>query len=570
MAKRTAQGVSRLPAIRHRYRWEKGAFHSYLAVKHLPSALPEFFISGLLRRYRYVSVSVSTYPLSRASSLSRIDRALTRCGAEIAYRSDTGRHILHLTQFQARLEELKQEILSDSLMLFDASIIFRVSAFRLDELASRVEALESELRSDGIGIYSGKYRQDELHTAFLPGKPCFPVVVLVSDRTLPALIPFTQTPLMDRDGAYIGRDANDLSPVIIDRFKGSNFNSVIVGKSGSGKSFFAKLMLLRGKRSGNNYHFILDPLGEFEWVTHFVGGNYFDLMQFGIGIGNLTYSTDSELLAAVINLVCSPFRGIMGLAADLESRIRRKMAERPDAPLRLVLSSINSDLLAEGLHEAASLVERLLKGDLRFMLDGCWIFGSIGTVNAFDYSGMEESLRRAVSVFLLECILILCRRIDGRKSIFIDEAWKFAEDASIFSNLSKSMRHSRHYNTGIVLITQNLNDVILGSNGNIFNNASSAFIFAHERTEVKLSEALELNKNEMEFVNSNTPREARCSRSILLMPGRKIPLLHDSSEIEFSVCNSESSSVPSFHSFMASLALLSLNRLEYVAGGGIL
>ncbi len=545
-----------------------GTCYSFMAVKQLPANLPEQFICRLLQRFPYLSVSLSTFPLSKKNSIARIDRALTRCGSEIIRRTEVGRHFSHLTELNMELQELRQAIISDRTVLIEAAIVFCVSSRTADDTASMLNELTAELDSAGIKVYDGKFEQEKLSRHFSRSVlPTFDISVTVTEQTLPSLVPFSQTPLIHEEGILIGHDAADLSPVVFDRFTGTNFNSVIVGKSGSGKSFFAKLMLIReNSENTGNYSFILDPLGEFEWVTIFLGGRHVNVKNDGIGIGSVIPSLDTNLIPEIEELFCSIMPDA-GTASVFRESFRRRLRNSGSQQISAVLRSIAAEMSKEGRMDAAARIESSLTGELQFLTKGSWIFRDPARVSTIDYSDLNPDVRNAVSIFLLDCTFGLCMELQGRKSIFIDEAWKFIEDRMLLSNLSKAMRHSRHYNLSIVLITQNLKDLVSDSNGSILNNSASLFLFRHEKVEGGMTSVLELDEEDHAFINTVIPRELKYSHSILFTGERKILLEHDSSDIEFILCSTENTETTRFQSFVAETANRTLEQIALMCGG---
>jgi hypothetical protein len=555
-------------ALRNRLIASGGTYYSFMAVKQLPAHLPEQFICRLLQRFPFLSVSLSTFPLSKRSSVERIDRALTRCGSEIIHRTESGKQFSHLAELNIELEELKQAIISDRTLLIEATIVFCVSSTSAEAIAPMLNELTAELDSAGISIFEGRFEQEKLYGQFshlMP--PSFDISVTVTEQTLPSLVPFSQTPLIHREGVLVGLDAADRSPVIFDRFAGSNFNSVIVGKSGSGKSYFAKLMLIRENPAHTGSHnFILDPLGEFEHVTIFLGGRYINVKRDGIGIGSVIPALNTDLIPGIEDLFCRILGQDVTASAFRES-FRRHLKNDSTRQISAILGAVAAEMAGEGRTDAAATVESALAGELRFLTEGRWILGDVWHVNTIDYSDLGPAVKDALSVFLLDCIFARCMELQGRKSIFIDEAWKFTENRQLLSALSKAMRHSRHYNLSIVLITQNLKDIASDSNGGMMNNSASIFLFRHEKTEEAMAAGLELEEEDYAFINTVVPRELKRSRSILFTGERKILLEHESSDIEFMLCSTDNAAAVRFHSFIPEMAGWTLKEIERMAGG---
>ena len=99
----------------------------------------------------------------------------------------------------------------------------------------------------------------------------------IPTSTLAAVFPFISSALQDESGIYIG---DNEYPVFVDFFKRDsvrvNSNMMVIGKSGSGKSYATKT-LLANIAADNCKIFILDPEKEYALLTESLGGKYIDV-----------------------------------------------------------------------------------------------------------------------------------------------------------------------------------------------------------------------------------------------------------------------------------------------------
>ena len=102
----------------------------------------------------------------------------------------------------------------------------------------------------------------------------------INSSSLAAVFPFVRTFVMDEGGTYLGENRNNGYPFIFNIWKRGNqyqnSNAMVIGKSGSGKSFFLKNLILNEWANGTRT-IILDPEAEYINLTRNLSGNLIDV-----------------------------------------------------------------------------------------------------------------------------------------------------------------------------------------------------------------------------------------------------------------------------------------------------
>ena len=102
----------------------------------------------------------------------------------------------------------------------------------------------------------------------------------INSSSLAAVFPFVRTFVMDKGGYMLGENKSNRYPFIFNLWKRGNLyqnsNGFIIGKSGSGKSYFLKNLILN-EWANDTRIIVLDPEAEYLNVTRSLSGNIIDV-----------------------------------------------------------------------------------------------------------------------------------------------------------------------------------------------------------------------------------------------------------------------------------------------------
>ncbi|MGN1373163.1 MAG: VirB4 family type IV secretion system protein, partial [Candidatus Coproplasma sp.] len=114
----------------------------------------------------------------------------------------------------------------------------------------------------------------------------FPVSTLgnyergINSSSLAAVFPFVRTFVMDKGGYMLGENKSNHYPFIFNLWKRGNLyqnsNGFVIGKSGSGKSYFLKNLIVN-EWANDTRIIVLDPEAEYLNVTRSLSGNIIDV-----------------------------------------------------------------------------------------------------------------------------------------------------------------------------------------------------------------------------------------------------------------------------------------------------
>ena len=158
---------------------------------------------------------------------------------------------------------------------FDVGFYIILRGNTASDVEDAFDAIETKLKTKQLTVKPADYAQQD---GLMAGSP---VRADRLDRTttmmggaVGAMYPFSSTSLIEPSGVLMGYHALTDSPIVADRYERSNYNMVVVGELGAGKSFNSKMMLLRLlARDPDTIVVIVDPRGEFRDLVETLGGN---------------------------------------------------------------------------------------------------------------------------------------------------------------------------------------------------------------------------------------------------------------------------------------------------------
>ena len=252
-------------------------FARSMIVANLPRmcTFPEF-LRGMYT-FGDLNVSVFINPVSEASSQQDLNRTINELESEriVALdRGDINRERI-IAQKRMEAEELRDAIAAGFNKLFDSSIIATLFAYSMEELDKYTELLSSEMSKNLIDIKPAWAMQDQ---AFRSNMPYCDNKMSKSHtfdrRAMSTVFPFFTSEVGHENGIPLGFNKQTGLPILYDNFspKLTNYNMVIFGKSGAGKSVTIKTITARSAVLSGIESLALDAEGEYSVVAEALGG----------------------------------------------------------------------------------------------------------------------------------------------------------------------------------------------------------------------------------------------------------------------------------------------------------
>jgi len=210
-------------------------------------------------------------PVSQSEAERRIDNAIMEMEIQMMKRAKASVELQRSTHLET-LQKLMVAIKEGNELLLDTNIF--------------ITAKEEARRDTRLAIRRGGFRYNELFCGQMEAFINSNISRRNNDKkferginseSLAAIFPFISDAVQDEKGIFLGFNSE---PVFLDVFQRDreriNSNIVIIGKSGSGKSFSVK-GLLTHLAADETKIYILDPEKEYDIMAHNLGGKVVDV-----------------------------------------------------------------------------------------------------------------------------------------------------------------------------------------------------------------------------------------------------------------------------------------------------
>ena len=510
-----------------------GAYAATLLVTGYPSEVLPGWLETLTSYPARVDVALHAAPVSAGVAADRLRRRRARL--EAGRRSDAQRGKLAdpLVESAAQdAEVLAHRVARAQTRLFTASLsitLYAEERSELEELTADVKAL---LAASLITAQAPTFRMLDAWRSTLPAGPDLLGHNRVLDTAaLAVCAPLTSPETDAKDSAsatavLAGLNATTGAPVFRDRWREVNHNSLILGASGSGKSFLAKTDLIRELCAGTAAS-VIDPEGEYAALADAVGGRVVRLGVPGqflnvLDLPDPVAAGPCELAVRVLDL-----HALVAVLLGSERAEQYRPALDRAAMGAYAAASITADpaswhRAAPDLADVAACAEaafdpasRELAGYLEPYTRGSFrALFTRGPSSAADADHSEAPLR----VYTLEhlpdvlrtpaTLLVLseCWRraqcADRRRMLLVDEAWQLLRDEAASLFVYRIAKSARKRQLALSLVTQDAEDLLHSDLGTaVASNAATQILLRQAPQALALvTDRFRLSAGERDFL----------------------------------------------------------------------
>jgi len=503
-------------------------------------------------------IAVDLNGVESSEALKKLDTKYSHILAEVDDKD--GFQTLEQISEQESILDMQDKILNHDEKSYNASIVLTLFAQDKKELEGLQQQVYSKARRHRCGFEplfaSQRYG---FMSCCLMGFYAIEFKRFFNAHELGAFIPFDVPEYFDGDGIYYGLHKINHLPIFYDRNKNDNYNALVLGKSGSGKSFFVKReILLTRIRYPKDHIYIIDPDGEYTFITEQLGGEVVDLTA-----GNGIYLNPMDLdiggsdeennpIVMKSGLVASLIETMMGGGITLNSKSKsiidrcvRQVYQPYLAHLAALPPDINGnrptidrnacptlqdvyDKLTQQNEPEAQEMAVSIESFVTGSFDTFARRTNVNTSNnfiCFNIKGLSEQ-QVMMDLGLRVCLSELWNRMtaNGPRGIwtrmFIDEFHNLLATPLSADFCKKLWKQARKWMGAPTGITQNTEDLLTSPAARaIINNTNLVILLKQaEMDQEVLAQILHLDKTDLRYVNNVKPGSGLIVTDSLVIP----------------------------------------------------
>lgn len=524
-----------------------------LYIHTFPHQVDDNWLREILRFPHALDVAIYIQPLDIKVFLQKMRHQAARDEAAVQKEMEDG--YIHDARREARLRDTLQFISSveeDITKPFQVMVALTLRSRSVKDLDRTTADLERKLTILTTRKTHHKHREGFETTLPLMQNELADMKTVRSIHTqgLMSMFPFTSADLSHDEGVMVGLNQITRSPIILNRFMQPEIdspNTAIIGTTGSGKSFFAKLEMLRWAYLGKPI-VILDPSSEYARVCKSVGGANISInldsadvinpLDFSNAVrpGHNALNEKIGFLIELVKMMISAEDGGVQIDAYSKSLFGNALKivyegygySTDDISTQQAASAEHMPVMSEVVHTLSEIARTVrdpevqkrigpINASLATYVEGFMapLFNQKTTVDLrshfinFDYSGLPRQYLALSMYIVLEFLRTSYFTAQQQESninriIYVDEAQILMENQGTASFLDYTARTCRKYGIGITVMTQNVGVFVQGedlqvkSGQGILSNCSIKVLLKQQSTEGDIiQQQFKLTQNEM-------------------------------------------------------------------------
>ena len=423
---------------------------------------------------------------------------------------------------QADIENLGEclRALGDGQQLGDFSFTIVLYGPSRQVLEQLVGAMTGVFTNADGNLFAETYNQLNAYFATVPGNYALNLRKLYLLNTNYADLSFLFTILPgEKVNSHLGTEylavleTDNSTPYYLNLHNGEVAHTLILGMTGSGKSYFANFILQNAQKYAP-LTFIFDIGGSFQSLTTVFGGSYLNVGQeardFTINPFSLPYGKDT------LQFLFSFFRVLIEGSEQryrLDFKEERKLWDAIERVYALEPEQRTVSNLSNIIGELKDRLHRWTRGgQYGFLFDNPQDTLSFSRFQTFNFAGWGDApevlepllfyvLHRASNEIIDPC------KLSTFKMFLLDEAWLFIKNETIRSYIVQAQKTWRKHNAAMILATQSIKELQESGMLQIVSESCPTKIFlANPEMDRDLyREAFHLNDTELDLIAGLVP-----------------------------------------------------------------
>jgi hypothetical protein len=512
-----------------------------LCVKDFPTALNTDFLISLNNVHCSMITSVHYEIIDRDVAAKKVASLQTTINAEVvdaqkkAMKAGYDPDLIpqRIKYDRDSIQELRDAVQKDNQKLIKTCIIIVHTADTLEQLAQQEAEIKSIGRTKMVNIITLRQQQERGLNSVLPlGHNDILIFKTLTTRAAAILVPFELQEMTQKNGFYYGLNTVSSRLLLFNRKSGDNYNGLILGRSGSGKSFKAKEEMLSSYLGTNDDVIILDPQGEYTPFVKALGG---EVINFSAGCGthinpfdmDLSYADDEESGEHTNPLVLK--NSYIGSICEIAVGGRFGLTQGQKSIIDRVLGIIYADFLKTGSQDDIPTMQDFYKALLKQPEAEAMSIArpleqfAIGSLDLFAHKTNVVltnrltcyNIKALTAPALKDMALVAClndiwnRTLENRKKgkftwIYMDEFHLFLKSDAVLDFLMSIWKRARKFGGGPTGITQNISDLLKSQAAETIFSNSSLIVMLNQAPgdRAALARLLNISETQQQYINN--------------------------------------------------------------------
>ena len=498
-------------------------------LKDYASFISDKFVTKLTDQSRSMMLSIDIVPVATDEAVREVERKMLGVETNITNwqrRQNANNNFSATVPYDMEQQRRETKEYMDDLTGRDQRMMLAV--LTLIHLADTKEQLDADtdallkVGADHVcQMAVMRYQQfDGMNTALPIGTRKIDTFRTMTTESLAAFMPFKVQEIQEPGGIYIGENAVSRNLILCNMDNLMNQSMMLLGIPGSGKSFFAKLLIIAIALSTKDDIVILDPEGEYSPLVKALGGS---VIRFAVGGTDWLNAMDMENGYGEGSPVAFKSQFIMSLLKQVDpegigphqkSIIDRCVAqvckEKKQNNIVATLCTVREKLLEQPEPEAQDIaltMELYTSGSLDIFAHET----NVDTKNriiSYDIHDLSEDLKQPGFVTITDAMLnrVNFNWAQGKKTHVIVDEFHIAYENEYSGNFfTSAWRQFRKRNASPVAITQNVDYLLDAPQARSMLSNSEFIVMLNqaEKDQERLSQLLNISPEQMRYVNGS-------------------------------------------------------------------